>query len=56
VFSNFLTFKFNDFVLLFGLMVLKAAFNNISVISGLSVLLVEEAEVPRENHRHVTGH
>jgi hypothetical protein len=28
-------------------------FNNISVISWLSVLLVEEIGVPRENHRPV---
>ena len=31
-------------------------FNNISVISGLSVLLVEETGVPRENHRPPTSH
>ena len=35
---------------------LKAAFNNISVISLRSVLLMEEAGVPRENHRHVASH
>jgi hypothetical protein len=29
----------------------NATFNNISVISWLSVLLVEETGVPRENHR-----
>jgi hypothetical protein len=32
-------------------MVFKATFNNISVILWQSVLLVEETEVPRENHR-----
>ena len=32
-------------------MVFNATFNNISVISWLSVLLVEEAVVPGENHR-----
>ena len=39
----------------FGLwfMMFNATFNNISVISWRSVLLVEEAEVPGENHRHV---
>jgi hypothetical protein len=31
-------------------MVFNATFNNISVISGWSVLLVEETEVPGENH------
>ena len=34
-------------------MVLNATFNNISVISWLSVLLVEETEVPGENHQPV---
>jgi hypothetical protein len=32
-------------------MVFNATFNNISVISWRSVLLVEETRVPRENHR-----
>jgi hypothetical protein len=36
-------------------MVFNATFNNISVISWQSVLLVEETEVPEENHRSVTG-
>jgi hypothetical protein len=31
-------------------MVFNATFNNISVISWRSVLLVEETRVPRENH------
>jgi hypothetical protein len=31
-------------------MVFNAAFNNISVISWQSVLLVEETRVPEENH------
>ena len=34
-------------------MVLNATFNNISAISWRSVLLVEETEVPRENHHPV---
>jgi len=34
-------------------MVFKDTFNNISVKSWPSVLLVEETGVPRENHRHV---
>jgi hypothetical protein len=37
-------------------MVFHATFNNISVISWLSVLLVEETELPGENHRHATSH
>ena len=37
-------------------MVFNATFNNISVISWQSVLLVEETRGPRENHRHVAGH
>jgi hypothetical protein len=34
-------------------MVFNATFNNISAISWWSVLLMEETEVPGENHRHV---
>jgi hypothetical protein len=37
-------------------MVFNATFNNISVILQLSVLLVEETEGPRENHRPVACH
>jgi hypothetical protein len=37
-------------------MVFIATFNNISVISWRSVLLVEETEVPGENHRPVASH
>jgi len=37
-------------------MVSNATFNNISVISWLSVLLVEETGVLGENHRSVTSH
>jgi len=36
---------------LVGLMVLNATFNNISVTSWWSVLLVEETGVPGESHR-----
>jgi hypothetical protein len=36
-------------------MVFNATFNNISVISWWSVLLVEETSVPGENHRHVAS-
>jgi hypothetical protein len=39
------------------LMVIHATFKNISVyISWLSVLLMEETEVPKENHRPVASH
>jgi len=37
-------------------MVLNATFNNISVISWRSVLLVEETGEPGENHRPVARH
>ena len=37
-------------------MVFNATFNNISVISWQSVLLVEETRVPRENHWPVASH
>jgi hypothetical protein len=35
--------------------VLNATFNNISVISWRSVLLVEETRVPGENHRPIVS-
>jgi len=38
------------------LIVLNATFNNISVISWRSVLLVEETGGPGENHRPVASH
>jgi hypothetical protein len=38
------------------LIVLNATFNNISVISWLSVLLVEETGGSGENHRSVVSH
>jgi hypothetical protein len=37
-------------------MVFDANFNNISVITWQSVLLVEETGVPRENHRPFASH
>jgi hypothetical protein len=37
-------------------MVFNATFNNISVISSWSVLLVVENRVPRENHRPAASH
>jgi len=39
-----------------GVMVFIATFNNISVISWQSVLLVEESGVPWENHQPATSH
>ena len=42
-------------VLWFGFMVLNATFNNISVISWQSVLLLNETGLPTENHRPVTS-
>jgi hypothetical protein len=38
------------------LMMFNATFNNISVISWWSVLLVEETGVPEENHQPVASH
>jgi hypothetical protein len=51
-------FKLNYQALLhpFQHMVFNVTFNNISVISWWSVLLVEETEVPGENHRLVASH
>jgi hypothetical protein len=40
----------------FRFMVFNATFNNISVISWQSVLLVEEIRVPEENHQAVASH
>ena len=40
----------------FMVMVFNATFNNVSVISWWSVLLVEETGEPRENHPPVGGH
>jgi hypothetical protein len=37
-------------------MVLIANFNNISVLSWRSVLLVQETGVPGENHRPIASH
>ena len=37
-------------------MVLNATSNNVSIISWRSVLLVEETEIPGENHRPAASH
>ena len=39
-----------------SVIVFNATFNNISVISWRSVLLVEKTRVPEENHRSVASH
>jgi len=39
-----------------GLNVFNASFNNSSVLSWRSILLVEETRVPGENHRPVANH
>jgi hypothetical protein len=36
--------------------VFNVTFNNISIISWRSVLLVEESRIPRENHQPVVSH
>ena len=51
---SYLTFQSFDWLV--GLMVFNATFNNFSVISWRSVLLVEETRVPGENHRPVASH
>ena len=43
-------------VWLVGFMVFNATFNNPSLMSWWSVLLVEETGVPGENHRPVASH
>jgi len=47
---------FVDWFGLVWLMVFNATFNNISVISWRSVLLMEETGVPWENHRPAASH
>ena len=48
----------NNYAINFGWLVygVNATFNNISVISWQSVLLVEETGVPKENRRSAIGH
>ena len=43
-------------LLVVSLVVFNATFNNISVISWRSILLVEETGVPGENQRPVASH
>ena len=53
----YLQYLRNYVVLVFrgGSMMFNTTFNNISVISWWSVLLVEETGVPGENHRPVAS-
>jgi hypothetical protein len=51
-----LTLTYYDKIKTKGVVVFNATFNNISVISWQSVLLVEKSAVPRENHRSATSH
>ena len=46
----------NNPPLMVWFVVFNATFNNISIISWQSVLLVEETKLPRENHRPVASH
>jgi hypothetical protein len=53
------SFKLSNFTLRFGCLVFivfNATFNNTSVISWQSVLLVEETGGPGEYHRSVASH
>ena len=53
---NIIAFLFQvNSICLFVWMGLNATFNNMSVISWQSILLVEEARVPGENHRPWAG-
>ena len=45
-----------NLIRLVWLMVFNATFNNVSVISWQSVLVVEETGGPGENHQHVGSH
>jgi len=49
--SSFICVTNDTYIIIwFGFMVLNATFNNISVITWRSVLLVEQTGVPGENH------
>ena len=48
--------KLNKSILKVRAMVFNAIFNNISLRSWRPVVLVEETEVPGENHRPVASH
>jgi hypothetical protein len=48
--------NFTGTLVVTGVMVFSATFNNISAISCRSVLFVEEIGVPRENHQPAASH
>jgi len=52
----YLVLQGTEYVWFKFIMVFNATFNNISAISWGSVLMVEETEVPGENHGPVTIH
>ena len=54
--SHYTLLKHSLCRIMVSIMVFNATINNISAISWLSVLLVEETGVPRENNRPVTSH
>ena len=59
ILSNFINNLLNNKRKLIGFvwfMVFNATFNNISIISWWSVLLMEETGAPGENHRHAGSH
>ena len=45
-----------DHKLCVGVMVFNTTFNNISVISWRSILMVEDTGIPLENHQTATNH
>jgi hypothetical protein len=53
---NFLQEEVKNNTYHYSILVFNATFNNISVRSWWSVLLVKETRVPRENHQPVASH
>jgi hypothetical protein len=51
-----LTDMISHIIMMLGVMVFNATFNNISVISWMSVLLLEESGIPGENHKPAASH
>jgi hypothetical protein len=54
--KNWIKLTKNMLKTLRGVMMFNTTFNNISVISWWSVLLMEESRVPGENHQSVASH
>ena len=50
------TIKLKYYRVMFRVMVFNVTFNNMSVISWQSVLLMEETGGPEENHRPASSH